>query len=289
VNVVPGRLIAIVSGAVPTGVKSVDQQEVSILAALASDVIGFAVPSIGSGGTVGGGLVAAVPVGRFALGLGATYTYPLSYQPLVGSSDEIRPGAEIRGRAGLEGPLGRTTYLRVATVVARRSKDEFGGATQNGVGTRVIGYLELAQGFGNTQLTIYGYDVYRGSPQLEATAVGQAILAKGNLIAGGLRFSLPVTARLSIVPRAEFRYSTQAPGSFTDTSNPPDGTPDTFVQGPMEKAGSSLRFGLDARQRLADAVAVVLNGGFLTGNISQSGTDIGLSGFRFGLLLEVTP
>jgi hypothetical protein len=287
-NVVPGRLIMLVSGSLPTGVRSVQQADIAILGALASDVIGFAVPSVGSGGSVGGGLVGAVPLGRFALGLGATYSYSLSYEPIAGDTREIRPGAEIRGRAGLEGPLGRTTYLRVTTVVARRGRDRFADSTQNGIGMRFIGYLELAQGFGNTQLTVYGYDVYRGSPAVEPTAVGKAILPKGNLIVAGLRFSLPVTPQLTIVPRTEFRYSSQAPGSFQDADNNPSTAP-TFVQGAMTKAGTSLRFGLDARQRLAHAVTLVLNGGFLTGTFSSTGTDIGLSGFRFGLLLDITP
>jgi hypothetical protein len=280
VNVVPGRLIVLATGSLPTGLKSVEQGDVAILGALASDVIGFAVPSVGTGGSVGGGLVGAVPLGRFALGLGATYNYALSYEPLVGDTREIRPGAEFRGRAGLEGPLGRTTYLRVTSVLAFRSKDSFADSTQNGVGTRFIGYVELAQGLGNSQLTIYGYDVLRASPQLEPTAVGKAILPKGNLLVGGLRFTLPVTQRFTIVPRTEFRYSSQATSSWENG---------TFVQGSTRKAGNSLRFGVDARQRFTDAVALVLNGGYLTGNVRPAATDVGVSGFRLGLLLEVSP
>lgn len=289
VNVIPGRLVLLVNGAVPTGIESVDEAELAILGALSSDLVGFAVPTVGSGGALGGGLVGAVPLGRFALGLGATYHQPLSYQPVAGEAEEVRPGGEIRGRAGLEGPLGRTTYLRIAGVYARRAKDEFGGSTQNGVGARLIGYAELVQGFGNTQLTVYGYDVYRGSPQLEATAFGQAVLPKGNLAVGGLRFSLPVTRSLTVAPRAEFRYSAQAPGSFEDTSQPPDGVPDAYVQGPVTKAGTSLRFGMDVRQQVAPVFAVRLSGGGLTGNVVSGDTEIGLSGYRLGLVLEITP
>jgi hypothetical protein len=286
INLIPGRLIALVSGAIPTGIKSVEADEVAVLAALSSDVIGFAVPSVGSGGTVGGGLVGAVPLGgRFALGLGATYSYPVSYQPIVGETVKVRPGAEIRGRAGLEGPLGRTTYLRVAGVLARRAKDQFAGSVQNGVGTRLIGYLEVAQGFGNSQLTIYGYDVYRGSPQLEATAVGQAVLPKGNLLVGGLRFRLPVTPRFSVAPRAEYRYSAQASGSFADADG--DGVQE-YSEGSVEKAGTSLRFGLDLRQQFSEMFALVASGGAVTGNVLRGTDEIGLSGYRFGLVFEVT-
>jgi hypothetical protein len=287
-NVVPGRLILLVTGSVPTGIKSVAESNIAVLGALASDVVGFAVPSVGSGGNVGGGLVGALPLGRFALGLGATYTYALSYEPIVGNTREIRPGAELRARAGIEGPLGRTTYLRVTSVMALRSKDLFADSTQNGVGTRFIGYLELAQGFGNAQLTVYGYDVLRGSPQLEPTAIGKAVLPKGNLVVTGLRFALPVTRSFSIVPRTELRFSSQAPGSFQDADNNP-ATPPTYVQGAMAKAGNSIRFGLDARQRFSDAFAGVLSGGYLTGNVRPLAADVGVSGYRFGLVLEVTP
>jgi hypothetical protein len=285
-NVVPGRLIALMTGTLPTGLKSVDTSQVAVIGALASDVVGFAVSSVGTGGTVGGGLVGAVPLGRWAIGLGANYSYALSYEPVVGDSREIRPGAEIRGRVGVEGPLGRTTYLRVTTVVARRGKDLYADTTQNGIGTRFIGYLELAQGFGNSQLTLYGYDVYRGSPQLEPTVAGRALLPKGNLVVGGLRFSLPVTQSLTIVPRAEVRISSLAPSQVENG---------VLVQQQMRNAGQSVRFGMDVRQRLTNAAALVVTGSYLSGKFrgrTASGglaTFDGLSGYRFGLVLDVTP
>lgn len=273
VNLIPGRLIAIVNGAVPTGIESVDSGDVAILVALASDVIGFAVPTVGSGGTVGGGLVGALPVGKFALGLGATYSYPLSYQPVVGNPDEIKPGSEFRARAGIEGPLARQTYLRVAGVFAWRDKDELGGVTQPGVGSRLIGYVELGQGVGNVQLTLYGFDVYRGGPRTEGTGVGLAVLPKGNLLAGGLRVALPVTQSFSVAPRAEYRYATAAP--------------DTAAA--MEKSGSSLRVGLDLRQVITPKVSVALAGSGVFGDVVQGATAIDFNGFRAGLVLEIRP
>ena len=273
VNLIPGRLIAIVNGAVPTGIKSVDSGDVAILVALSSDVIGFAVPTVGSGGTVGGGLVGALPLGKFALGLGATYSYPLSYQPLVGSADEVKPGSEVRARAGIEGPLARQTYLRVAGVFAWRDKDELGGVTQPGVGSRLIGYVELGQGFGNTQLTVYGFDVYRGGPRTEGTGVGLAVLPKGNLLAGGFRVSIPVSQSFSVAPRAEYRYATAAP----DTASA------------LEKSGSSFRVGLDLRQVITPKVSLALAGSGVFGDVMQGTTAVDFSGFRAGLVLEVRP
>jgi hypothetical protein len=281
-NVVPGRLLAVVSGAIPTGIKTVSDSAVSILGAISSDVIGFAVPTLGSGGGLSGGFVGTVPVGKMALGIGATYNHPLAYQPVLGQPAEVKPGAELRTRAGLEGPLGRTTYLRVAGVFALRQKDAFADTTRNGIGPRMIGYVELNQGFGNMQLTVYGYDVYRSAPQLEPSAFGQVVLPKGNLIVGGLRYAVPAGRTFEIAPKVEYRYSAEAVGEWDTASN-------SYVESGLSKAGTSFRFGVDLKQQFTPQFAVVLTGTGLVGTVVQAGTDIGLNGYRAGLLLDFTP
>jgi hypothetical protein len=270
-NLIPGKLIFVTNGAIPTGVKPAVNEELSILGAMSSDVIGFAVPSLGTGGKVGGGLVGAVPLGRFALGIGATYSYPFEYQPIGGNASRLQPGSDIRGRLGIEGPLARKTFLRLAGVVGMRSKDTFGGEVQNGVGARFIGYLALMQGLGTTQLTVYAFDVYRGSPSLEGTGTGLAKLPKGNLIVGGLRHTIPVGRSFSVAPRVEYRLSAAA-----DT-----------VGAALSKAGSSWRLGVDLRKALVPGMTAVLYGSGLFGNVRLSGFDIPLSGWRAGLVLEV--
>ncbi|HEX9728113.1 MAG TPA: hypothetical protein VGA37_06400 [Gemmatimonadales bacterium] len=274
VNVVPGRLIALVTGTAPTGIKTVKRNELAILGALSSDLIGFASPTVGSGGSVGGGFAGAIPAGRFALGLGATYKLPLQYQPVVNDTDELKPGAEMRFRAGLEGPLARQTYLRVAGIFAIRSKDEVAAVAQPGVGNRMIGYLALSQGFGSAQLTLYGFDVYRAGPSVESTPVGAAILPKGNLIAAGARLALQLGRTTTIGPRFEFRYSAAAEDA-TATK--------------LDRQGNSMRFGVDIRQALSQAFSLVVQGGAVTGNVVQGGSDVGFNGFRTSLFLELTP
>jgi hypothetical protein len=282
-NLVPGRLILVANGSVPTGVRPAATDELSILGAVSSDVIGFAVPSLGTGGSVGGGVVGALPVGRFAVGVGATYSYPLAYKPVDGDPRELQPGADIRGRLGIEGALARTTFLRAAAVVGVKAKDRFADTTQNKLGARLIGYVELVQGLGNMQLTAYGYDVYRGSPSVEPTAVGQAILPKGNLIVAGLRHSIPVGRSLSVSPRVEYRMPTQSQVDSTDAS----GFPVTYSR--LLKTGSSVRIGADLRQTLRPGMAVALYGSGLFGDVRQAGYDVPLSGWRAGLVLEFTP
>lgn len=274
INLIPGRLIAVFTGVVPTGVK-VDETNAGVLTPIASDVIGFAIPTLGSGGSAGGGLVGALPVGKFALGLGVTGVYPFTYEPFQNSITQLAPGAEIRARLGVEGPLAKRTYLRVAGVFAARGKDEFtseAGVDTSGVGQRYIGYAEVSQGIGRTQLTLYGFDVYRGAPFLE----GGALLPKGNLIAAGLRHAIPLTGSFTVAPRGEFRWSTAA------SQDAPDGS--------LAKAGSSLRLALDATQVVARGVSLTGYGSWLTGDVRPEGIadDIPLDGWRAGLTLTFT-
>ena len=272
VNIVPGRLVVLLTGTVPTGVKTVAFEELSILGAISSDVIGFSTSDFGSGGNVGGGFAGAVPIGRMALGFGATYRRPLEYEPVRGQSDQLRPGSELRIRTGIEGPIARRTYLRLAGILARRAKDHIDGSSQNGVGNRVIGYAAVNQGLGSSALTLYVFDVFRGDPRVEQTAVGAALLPRGNLFGVGGELSIPLGFTTSVVPRFEYRLSNAA----LDTVNTS-----------LERLGQSLRFGLDLRARATQRLAVVLHADGLTGSVRQSGRDIGVTGFRVAVHLEL--
>jgi hypothetical protein len=271
INLIPGKLILVTTSTLPSGVRPAATEGLSVLGAMSSDIIGFAVPSLGGGTTVGGGLVGAVPVGSFALGLGVTYAHPFVYHPISGDPTRLQPGSEFRGRLGIEGPLARKTFLRVAGVVGVRAKDTFAEQRQNGIGARYIGYLSLMQGFGTMQLNAYLFDVYRGSPAIEPTAVGAAVLPKGNLLVGGLRHTIPLGQTLSVAPRVEYRISQAAP----DTASA------------QRKAGSSVRVGLDVRKGLIPGLSAVLYGSGLFGNVRQGGVDIPLSGWRAGLVVEL--
>ena len=265
-NVIPNRLMVLVNGAVPTGVKTVSQNELAVLGALSSDVIGFAAPQMGSGGNVGGGFAGAVPMGSFALGLGGTYQLPLSYVPVSDRAGELKPGQEFRFRAGLEGPLARRTYVRFAGIYAMRSKDEIDSDVQNGVGNRIVGYLSLNQGIGSSTLILYGFNVFRSDPQIQATATGAAVLPRGNLTAAGVRWTFPLGSGTSLGPRAEFRNSLTA-NSETDAA--------------LRKAGHSIRVGMDLRRQVNQQLAVVLQAGGITGSTADPNRAmVGFQGFR---------
>jgi len=274
-NVIPSRLLLIVNGVVPTGIKTVAEDELAVLGALSSDVIGFAAPQMGSGGSVGGGFAGAIPVGRFAVGLGGTYGLPLSYVPVAGRDQELKPGQELRFRAGLEGPLGRRTYIRFAGIYAMRSKDEINADLQNGVGNRLVGYLSMNQGLGSSTLILYAFDVFRADPQIEATATGAAVLPRGNLLAAGMRWTFPLAPSTSLGPRAEYRNSRTA-NSETDIA--------------LRKAGYSVRAGMDFRQQVNRQLAIVLQADGIMGSLADMNrTMVDFQGFRVALHTEITP
>lgn len=278
INVIPGRVVALVTGAVPTGIKTVQLTQLSILGAVSSDVIGFSASNLGTGGNLGGGFVGAFPMGRWALGVGATFKQPMSYQPVLGQTNQLKPGGEMRLRGGIEGPLARRTYLRAAAIYARTSKDhiEFAGAdsTKNGVGNRLVTYLSVNQAIRSSSLTLYGFDVLRGDPQIEATAVGSALLPRGNLLALGARLDVPLAPTTTVSPRLEWRSSAAAPDTSTTA---------------LEQLGVSLRLGADVRHRVTNAASLVLQGGWTSGHVMQAGQQVSLSGYRLALHLELAP
>ena len=278
-NVVPGKLVALFTGVIPTGTKAVQLEELAVLGAISSDVIGFASSNLGTGGNVGGGFAGAIPVGKFALGFGATYKQPMAYVPVLGETDQLKPGGELRLRSGLEGSVARRTYMRLAGIYVRTQKDKIalpgvGDSTKHGVGNRIIGYVSVNQGLGAGSVTLYGFDVFRGDPQIEQTAQGAALLPRGNLLAVGGRIDWPVGQRLIMSPQAELRLSAAAP--------------DTTVTA-LERLGQSLRIGTDVRFDEASTASLVLQGGVVTGYVVQSGTNVKLSGYRVSLHLELRP
>jgi hypothetical protein len=274
VNVIPGRLVMFANGTLPTGVQRVEQEELAVLGALSSDLIGFAAANLGTGGNVGGGFAGAIPLGRWALGVGATYRNWLPYEALASTTDKLRPGADFRLRGGLEGPLGRRTYVRVAGIWTHRQKDHFGGDVMNGVGNRIIGYASLNQGLGAGTLTLYGFDVFRGTPFREETALGAPILPRGNLIATGARYEFRLGRSVTVGPRVEFRLSAQARD---------------ITQSKLLLSGESLRFGTDIRFTASRSFAVVLQGGGMSGFVKRADTKVGFRGFRLALHGELTP
>lgn len=272
VEVVPDRLSLLLTGVAPSGDENVALGEVPILGVLASDVIGFSVSNLGAGGAVGGGFVAAVPAGELAFGLAASYRHALGFQPVIGIPGELQPGGELRLRAGIEGAVARRTYLRVAGIYSRRGRDELDGVEQNGIGDRYTGYVSLDQGLGQASLTLYAFDSFRDDPRIEQTAVGTAVLPRGNVFAAGGRLAIGLAPGHVLTPRAELRLSSAASEGSDE----------------LRRLGRSGRFGGDYRWQVTPAWALVLQGDGLVGDVRPEGPAVDVNGYRVGLHLEVT-
>lgn len=271
---IPDRLMTFVAVTLPTGRQTVVDNQLSLLVALANDAIGFSAPSIGSGGSVSAGFSMALPLGRMALGAAANAAYAFAYEPVLSERVSLTPGAEVRARIGLEGALASRTYVRVAGSVAARQKDRLGGATTHGLGRRMIGYLTIEQGVGPLLLALYSFDVYRGSPQLEATAVGAAILPKGNLLAAGATLTVSLGIATTLIPSVEYRVAAAAPS--VNASG-------------LERQASSIRAGAEFRRRIGSDLSVGLRAQGAFGEVLQNATYFGFRGYRVGLTVGMTP
>jgi hypothetical protein len=273
-SVIPDRLVSFIAATLPTGRQTVVDDQLSVMVALANDAIGFTAPSLGSGGSVSGGFSIALPLGRMAMGAAANAAYAFAYEPLLSQRVSLSPGAEVRVRLGLEGPLASRTYLRLAGSMAARQKDEVGGVTTHGLGRRVIGYVTLEQGIGPLLLSLYVFDVHRGSPQLEPTALGAAILPKGNLLAGGATITMALGTATSFVPSVEYRVAAAAP---------------SVSESGLERQASSIRAGAELRRRIGPSLSISLRGQGIIGEVLQSATYFDFQGYRVGLTVGMTP
>lgn len=273
-DAVPGTLTVFGTATLPTGIESLVQDDLSLLGILATDVIGFSSPSLGTGGGLGGGFAFAAPAGDLAFGAALSFQSSFAYSPVSGSEAELKPGADVRVRVGLEGPVAQRSFLRVSGMFATHGNDAFGGEPTPGIGNRFSGYASLDQGVGSSALTFYVFDLYRAEGGLDQTAVGTSFLPRGNIFATGAQLSYPLTSQLRVTPRAEFRDSRAA------TELDPNA---------MEKLGSATRFGLDLRYQFSPTWAVVAQGERLTGSVARDGSDIDVSGYRFSAHVEVNP
>jgi len=276
IDLLPGKITLLFSGAIPTGIQSVENPDLSVLAVVSRDIIGFAASDLGTGGYVGTGVAGAFPAGEMAVGLSASYRYPFEYQPLVNVDYTLQPGAELRVRAGLEGPIGQRTYLRMAGIVAARQRDAINNITRHSVGTRATGYFSLEHGIGSAATaTLYGFDVFRGNPQIQQTATGAAFMPRGNLFALGAQYARRVGVFTDLVPGVEYRLSHTAQDD---------------IGSDLQRTGSSLRIAVDVHHRVNQTYNMVIKASYLTADMrSVAGvlTQAKVSGFQTALLVEV--
>jgi len=275
-EVLPRTLSLIVSGVLPTGITEVATAQSSALGLIASEVLDFSMVRLGSGGGFGVGFVGAVPVGELALGLGATFNASGEFAPIAQGPD-YQPGTEFRIRAGLEGPVARSTYLRVAGIYALRGEDEVGGVSPGEPGGQFSLYGAVEQGLGSSTLGAYGFFSGRSEPGLGQTPVGLNILPESRTFALGTFLTVPVRRTDLLTPRIEYRTNSVVPLAEPG--------------GSFETLGRGFRIGADYRYALPGASDLVVHGDYFTGDVGDPvaagiGELVGVGGYRMGLRLE---
>ena len=268
------RLTLFTTASLPTGIGAIDRGDVSTLAVLASDVIGFSTVNLGTGGSVGGGVALTAPAGDMAFGAAVSFRAGSAYQPVRGVGTDFKPGGEFRLRLGLEGPVARRSFLRVAGIFAHRSEDELDGDPTSAVGDRISAYISLDQGVGSSTLTLYVFDLYRSASGLGQTAVGTSELPRGNILAAGAQWSFTLARGTSLTPRVEVRESRAE---------------DVAQSGGLERLGSTARIGVALRHQISQTLAGVVQLGGLRGSLVSDGKDIDVSGYRISAHLEIIP
>lgn len=274
VTIVPDRLRLLLSGAVPTGIGSIDEADAVLLGALSNDLLNFSTQSLGGGGAVGIGVAGAASAGRASVGYGLHVRVPLSYEPVIGGGDEVRAGTDVRLRVGIESPVGRRAFFRGAAIVSARGRDELNGRSVNGVGNRVAGYASLDAPLGPGVATVWGSGLYRSDPALESTAVGAAFVPRGSLLSAGLRWAVGLGGTTQLQPEFEFRTASAA----TDAGG---------LQ--LDPLGDVFRLGARLHRPLATGAWIVVEAHGVAGTIFDGPESASARGFRGGVVLEWRP
>ncbi len=266
-SVIPGKLLFNVVGTIPTGATAVADTTIPLFGATGTHLFGFTTPSFGSGGAVSAGFSSALEMGQnWAVGAGASYRYAARYVPVQGG-DEMSPGGELRARIGIEGPFGGGKYFRGALVYTTTAANDLGTSGQSTIGDRVLGYATVNLPVGNSQLSLYGWDMRRLLAR-NVASTGTVPVPRGNVLAVGARLDRPTGPRATLSPMLEFRHELTGPGQR------------------MELLGYLLRAGTDLRYRLSDRAAAVLQAQLAFGTLHDAGTSVSIVGPRLGALIE---
>lgn len=267
VNVIPGKLVFNFVGTIPTGATTVPDTTIPLFGATATDLLAFTTPSFGAGGGASAGVATAFRLGSsWAIGAGTSYRYGASYTPVSGGG-ELTPGAEIRGRLGIEGPFGGNKYFRGALVYTTTAANDIGPGAQSTIGDRVLVYGAASMPVGRSNLVLYGWEMRRLRAR-NFDAPGTISVPRGNVLALGARLERPVSPRATLVPLVEFRHELTGPADR------------------MELLGYLFRSGADVRYQLSSRATGVLQAQLAFGSLHDEGTNISVVGPRLGLLIE---
>ncbi len=209
------RARVIVAANIPTGTKTLSEDELPVAAILTTDILALPVRSFGSGAGVTTGLALARPTGSWVLGGIVVYRVGSAYEPVTGSqtapASEFRPGSELRVRLAAERPTQAGVAWRVAG-----SWSHFGSDRADEEDVFIRGDRIMAEGaaefpVGRGAGSLFAWNLYRSESEMRIGATAEPAPAS-NLAGLGGQLSWPFSRALTVRPRAVILVQTGEEG-----------------------------------------------------------------------------
>jgi hypothetical protein len=246
----------------PTGQRSLTQEQFAVSGAVGSNFLSFPVSALGTAFGVTGGLAYAARAGAWNIGFAGSVRYLGAYEPYSDTAFTYTPGLETRLRTGFDRLIGSRTRVLFGVTGSTFSTDDYGAVDRYKPGTRIIGDLGIMHVAGRTTLSIVAWDINRFAGRLgDSTAAD----SRENVMNLEARASVRAGARMQIEPLAAFRQYNFGGGL----------------------GGRLYSAGLTAYLRVSDQLAAQVGGRFDSGWVlGQLGGFANLTGYGATLLLR---
>src|SRR5262249_20434258 len=147
----------------PTGMYRVPTGQAAAAGAMGSNFIVYPISSMGSGFASTLGIVYALNVVDWYVGLGVSGRHSQQFVAFaVSQTSTLRctPGDELRARIGADRAFG-DGHLAVGAIFSTYGKDK-ADSTSFATGSRILGTASWSQPLGSGDMTISGWDLFRG-------------------------------------------------------------------------------------------------------------------------------
>lgn len=156
-NIGSSSLVLSLGANLPSGKRELTEDEFRTSLFLSQHFYNFRTPGFGQGLNIAPGFVWAFPVGEgVVLGLGASYQYKGSYQPLADMTEDYDPGDEITVTGGLDFKLSPTTSFSTDVTYTTFGNDTLGDQELFAVGSRIAATGQMLAYFGQNELRLVG-------------------------------------------------------------------------------------------------------------------------------------
>jgi len=215
VNVSRAGLLLTGAAILPTGQVVSSMEEAVVVGLLSADLMPFATTQWGTGGGFSGDVAYGFVRADFAIRLSAGASLRSGSAPLGAVGYTFEPGAEVRGRIGIDAPAGEAGVMSLLFGYQRFTADAYGGHNIFTTGSRLDALVSYAFPLGTTESGLAYAGLHRLGPAtseltpdvlnaLGGVVVGTGARAARTMLVGGteLRVKRGGTA---YVPRADLR------------------------------------------------------------------------------------